>query len=252
MQEKKVLISTYTGEPEQPVRIYFRVYNAKTVLGVFKKLRCVYFEPARNCWRWIYDHEAKKIRFDISYNKVPKQYRPVVLGDFFFRGDQEMFLDVRSFERASKAIAFFYHRINRRAAEITKIRVVNKFFSNSEPLLEERLTPPFDYFFERDDIEIPDPQELENKLQDIEQEIEDKDTRMAAFDAYIEEQITKTLPEIEEIPAHIYEDGLIHLEMSLIIRHMEATEHWNGNKNYNRLDVFQDLFGDLEDIDEEE
>ncbi|MDJ0595478.1 MAG: hypothetical protein QNJ72_36750 [Pleurocapsa sp. MO_226.B13] len=126
MKEEKILISTYTGEPSQPVRIYYQVIKPKTVLGVFKKLRCVYFEQALNRWRWIYEHEAKKLRFELSYSKIPKEAKLIVLGDFFWRGEGELLLEVRSFDRAIKAIDFFEKRINPRAAQATKLRIAVK------------------------------------------------------------------------------------------------------------------------------
>ena len=68
MKAKKTLITTHTGEPSQPVRIYYQVVKPKTVLGVFKKLRSVYFEQPLKLWRWTYEHEAKKLRVDVRSN----------------------------------------------------------------------------------------------------------------------------------------------------------------------------------------
>ena len=65
------------------------------------------------------------------YSKIPKDAKPIVMGDFFWRWDQELLLEVRSFDRAIKAIEFFEKRINLRAAHATKLRVVNRFFAAS-------------------------------------------------------------------------------------------------------------------------
>lgn len=166
MQSERRLISTLTGEAQQPVRIYYQVFNQKTVIGAFKKLQCVYFECQLNRWRWNYEHEAKKIRFEVSYNQLPKEHRPLVIGDFLFRGEQ-MLLDVRSFERAIKAIEFFDKRINRRAAQVTKIRIVNRLFDGNNQANQERLQPPYDRFFDRDDVAIPNPDEAKNVMNEI-------------------------------------------------------------------------------------
>ena len=55
------------------------------------------------------------------------------MGEFFWRGDQELLLEVRSFDRAIKALEFFEKRINPRVALATKLRVVNRFFAAEEP-----------------------------------------------------------------------------------------------------------------------
>lgn len=162
MKENKTLITTHTGEPSQPVRIYYQVVKPKTVLGVLKKLRCVYFEQALKRWRWTYEHEALKLRFEISYSKIPKEVKPIVMGDFFFRGDKELLLEVRSFDRAIQAIEFLEKRINPRAAKAHKLRVVNRFFAASEHNVEQLLESPYDRFFDRDDVDIPDPVRLKS------------------------------------------------------------------------------------------
>lgn len=240
MQSERRLISTLTGEAQQPVRIYYQVFNQKTVIGAFKKLQCVYFESQLNRWRWNYEHEAKKLRFEVSYNQLPKEHRPVVIGDFLFRGEQ-MLLDVRSFERAIKAIEFFDKRINRRAAQVTKIRIVNRLFDGNNQANQERLQPPFDHFFDRDDVAIPDPDEAEKVMNEIaSQHLEVKD-RLAALSAYWEQKAKQTLPEMEEIPVYIYEEGIGRLQAALTLRNIEALQHWQGHHDVNQFDLIQSV-----------
>ena len=248
MTDKKVLVSTITGEPQQPVRIYYQVFNQKTVLGVFKKLRCVYFEKLAARWRWMYEHEAKKLRFETSYQKIPKENRPVVIGDFFFRGSKEMLLEVRSFVRATKAIEFFDRRINRHAAKVTKIRVVNKLFDANEPSVKELLEPPYDRFFDRDDVAIPNPDEVEKKMKKMAEEHEEPERRMAAFMAYMEETAKETLPEVSEIPVRFYEEGITSLELALTLRNIETIQHWQGNENFSQLDAIQTIAQGMVDV----
>jgi hypothetical protein len=255
----KALITTRTGEPYQPTRIYYQVSNPKTVIGAFKKLRCMQFEPRLNdAWRWLYDEETRKLKFEVSYNKIPKEYRPIVLGDFYFRENQEMILDVRSFDRAIKAIEFFDKRLNRRAAEVTKIRVVNKYFDGNAQLDQSYLQPPFDLFFDREDIAIPDPQELEQQLMQIKETVDDQESQIQAFNALMEEKSKEPLPEVEEIPVHFYEDGIGPLQMALTMRSIEAMQHWQGNTAFRQYDLIQQmaaslpndfLLDDLEDED---
>jgi hypothetical protein len=240
MKSERYLITTLTGEAQQPVRIYYQVFNQKTVIGAFQKLKCVYFESQLNRWRWEYEHEAKKLRFEISYNQLSKEHRPIVIGDFLFR-DNEMLLDVRSFERAVKAIEFFDKRINRRAAKVTKIRIVNRLFDGNDPSNKELLQPPYDYFFDRDDIEIPDPNKTDKLMDEISSQHSDLEGRLAALQACWSEKAKQPLPEIEEIPLYIYEEGLGRLKAALTFRNIEALQHWQGNKNANQFDLMESV-----------
>ena len=256
MAKEKILITTHTGEPSQPVRIYFKVINPKTVIGVFKKLRCVYFEQALNRWRWTYEHEAKKLRFETSYSKIPKEAKPIVMGDFFWRGDQELLLEVRSFDRAIKAIEFFEKRINPRAAYTTKIRIVNRFFDADEPNIAQLLEAPYDNFFDENEIVIPDPSRFLKKIEEetSESELTSGEIHEAQLD-YLETQFKEKSPEIEEIPFDFYREnelGLNGLEMALTLRRFEASQHFEGNESFSQYDLLEQMTESFMDIIESE
>jgi hypothetical protein len=246
--KKQVLVTTITGEPFQPARVYYQVFNQKTVISAFKKLKCINYDPSRDRWVWEYEAEAKKIRFENSYHKIAKHLRPVVIGYFRFRGDQEMVLELNSFDRVLKAIVFFDHRINRHAAKVTKVRVVNKLMSAPDD--PETLEAPtdFDAFFERDDIYIPDPQKMEVELNNLVNQYEDEEEKMKAISDFLDLKAKTSLPEIEEIPIHFYEDGIEPLIMALNLRNIEAYQHWLGNKNFRQFDIIEQM---LAEIDEE-
>ena len=247
MKEEKTLITTHTGEPNQPVRIYYQVVKPKTVLGVFNKLRCVYFEPVLKRWRWLYEHEAKKLRFERSYSKIPKEVKPIVMGDFYWRGDQELLLEVRSFDRALKAIEFFEKRINPRAAHATKLRVVNRFFAAEEPNYEQLLEPPYDHFFDGDEVDIPEPL----KLLEEAQEVSESQSAQEAQLKYLEAKFKEKTPEIEEIPLDFYREtglGWNGLEMALSLRRIEASQHFEGNESFSQYDLIEMMTDSLEEI----
>lgn len=107
MNEQKYILKTTTGEFYQLARVYYEVVNKKTVEGAFRKLRCMDFDPQRDRWVWLFEAEAKKLRFQKTHNQLSKSVRPLVNGAFTFRGENQMLLDVRSWERATKAIEFF-------------------------------------------------------------------------------------------------------------------------------------------------
>jgi hypothetical protein len=251
MKEEKTLISTYTGEPSQPVRIYYQVVKPKTVLGVFKKLRCVYFEQALKRWRWLYEHEAQKLRFETSYAKIPKEAKPIVLGDFFWRGEAELLLEVRSFDRAIKALEFFEKRINPRAARATKLRVVNRFFAASEPNVKQLLESPCDRFFDGDEVDIPNPLQFLKEAQEAEESQEEGEELQKARLQELEAKLKEKIPEIEEIPLEGYREdslGWSGLQLALTLRTLEAQAHFAGRENFSQYDLIEEMAQSLVEI----
>ncbi|MBE9041156.1 hypothetical protein IQ235_10240 [Oscillatoriales cyanobacterium LEGE 11467] len=245
MDSTKQLVVTRTGEPYQPARVYFDVTNAKTVLGVFNKLRCMYFERDDDAWFWLYENETKRLKFAESYNAIPKSIRPLVIGSFRFQGDRELILDLDSFDRLLKAVRFFDRRINRRAAKIAKLRVVNRLFNIDEirqySQKKDRLPESLDVFFDRDDVYVPNIQEFQTQVEKISSEYEEEDDRVNALTDYVAQKSKQPLPEIEELYPNFYEDGMGWLELILGLRHMEAKARWQGNEEFNQYEFVQNL-----------
>lgn len=251
--EEKILL-TMTGEPYQPARVYYQVNNLKTVLGAFKKLRCMEFDRTHDRWVWKYEAEARKLKFENSYNKIHKSLRPIALGYFRLRGDREMHLELRSFDRVSQAIAFFDKRINRRAAKAVKLRVVNRLFSSSEREEVRRTQYSFDSFFDREDVDIRDQAKFEADLERLiaEKDEDNPEATQAKIIEYLVEQSQQTLPEIQEVPIHFYEDGIVPLKLSLSMKTIEATEHWRGNTTFSQHSLLENMMGSaLEELEED-
>lgn len=240
MAQQQPALRTSTGEFFQLIRVYYQVFNPKTVLGVFRKLRCMKFDRSRNRWVWLFEKEAKRLRFSMPYNQVPRQMRPLVIGAFFFRSDTQMHLDLRSSERTVAAIEFFDKHINRRAAKVTHLRIVNKLFESSQDNAQQLIKQSPDAFFERDDIaRLGD--DLTEKLEQFKTEHQDFEVRQQMALDWIEQYAQSPLPEVEEMPANFYEDGLDALEVSLNLRKLELIERWQGNQQANMLDIIKKL-----------
>ena len=226
---------TMTGELYQPARICYQVGQKNAVIGRFRRLRCIDFEPTQNRWVWLYKEEAKNIKFTKSYRDIPKEERPLVLGYFTWKGDQELRLDVCSFERVIKAIDFLAQKINRRLAKVTKVKIVNKLFPATTTI--DEMSAHHALFFEQH--EAVNPRDNLKELKKITSQYEEVEERQKAAFSYLEQEMKKTLPEVEELETHFYEDGIGSLEMSLRMRSMEATEHWKGNKNFSQFDIME-------------
>src|SRR5687768_13050022 len=93
---EKPLLATMTGEPFQPVRLHYNVFDRKALLRVFKNLRCVDRDPTRLRWVWLYDFEARSLPFKQSYAQIPQQHHPIVIGAFIPQSEARLVLDLRS------------------------------------------------------------------------------------------------------------------------------------------------------------
>jgi hypothetical protein len=229
------LLATMTEEPYQPVRIYYKVFQKSAVIGRFKRLRCIDLDSEQNRWVWLYKEEAKNIKFAKSYKDIPKEYRPIVLGSFTWKGDTELRLDVRSFARAIEAIQFFDQKINRRLAKVSTIKIVNKLFPTTVTI--DEVSAHHTVFFEKH--EAVNPKDRIKELYEIASQYEDLEERREVAFSYLEKQIAEALPEVEELETNFYEDGIGSLSMSLQMRLIEAMEHWKGNKNFSQLDIMK-------------
>ena len=132
------ILATVTGEYFQPVRLHYRVFDHEGLVRLFKKLCCLDYDATQQRWVWLYDHEAKSLRFRQSYAQIPKHLHPLVIGSFFLRSKDKLLLDLRSCERATLAVPFFDKHLPRSVTKVTEAEVVNKLFSATE---NAKLTP---------------------------------------------------------------------------------------------------------------
>src|SRR3954447_22471429 len=112
------LLATMTVENCQPVRLHSKVRKRTGLLRGFEKLPWLDNDPTRKRWVWLYAHEAKRLRFQRSYARFPKELHPIVIGAFFLRTKEALLLDLRSCERAILAIPFFDTHLPRRLVEL--------------------------------------------------------------------------------------------------------------------------------------
>lgn len=240
---------TSTGEPFQPARVYYHVFKKKTVLGVFQKLRCMEFDRQQNRWNWLYIAEARKLRFNNSYNKIPKHLRPLVLGYFRFRSDEEMTLELRSLQRITVALRFFEKHLNSRVAIPYKLRLVNKIFDEPQDPEEFQTYKFFEHFLDRDDYRCSpaeaEAEEIDEKMIEIEKQYEDEEERKEALKNYMSNKLKVPSPEFEEMHLDLSEDDIDNLDFLLVSRQMEAGRRWKGETNITQYDVMSEMLVDM-------
>ena len=225
---------TWTGELYQLARVHYRLLDRDEVAEAFSKLRCMDFDPDKKRWMWLYHGEARNLEFERPYSKIPKEKHPIVLGSFFSKSQDAMYLDTTSFVRVLKAIVFFDKHLKRSIAEVTDVEVVNRLFSTGRSGL-----PKHDDLFGKAGA----VSESESPLEEIKQTlltIDDAEERLSVGLHLLEESAKQPLPEVERMPTHFYEDGIRPFENSLKMRTIIAHQHALGNTEYSMYDLIRE------------
>jgi hypothetical protein len=186
------------------------------------------FDAPGQRWVWVYDNEAKKLQFNKSWSSIPLERRPIVLGSFYTRVDEEMYLDVGSIERALAAITFFDRHIKRANAELAYVAVYNRLPASQA----EHPGSCFDALFASVDTGV-----IERKI----------DERMEKVADLVEsgrlEDVTndRSFELVEAFPANFYNEGLEHLRTTLMMRQTVALKRWDGHLDYCLADLINDV-----------
>ena len=83
---------TTTGEIMQLIRLHYEVLDVEQLRAIFASLRCLAYDARQMRWVWLYTEEARTLSF-----RDPRAADNVVLGEFVFKGTEEVVLNLRSF-----------------------------------------------------------------------------------------------------------------------------------------------------------
>jgi hypothetical protein len=230
----KQILATLTGERFQPVRLHYRVLNQQGLLRAFNNLRCLDHDPSKQCWVWLYEHEARKLEFQQSYAQIPKQLRPIVIGSFHLRDPNRLLLDLLSCERALAAIPFFDKHIPRSATRVTEADIVNRLFA-----ADEMGDPTPESFFDQQPSTFTDPDAEVRRIKEMVAPIRDPEEKLRVALEDMETRAKRPLPPIERFPIYYYEERLDGFFAALKMRQIVALQHWLGNTEYSLHDVIQ-------------
>lgn len=243
-ENHKQLAFTSTGEIFQPIRLHYEVIETEKLPIEFSKLQCMDYDHQQERWVWLYTAEAARLLF----KNQPNEKDPIVIGEFILKGDKEIVLNLRSFERAIEALVFFDRYIPRTTARVTHITTINKLFSIEEATSITKL----DKIFERSDITIRNPEVITQKLLGIAEKTDNQVERLKAVDQFIEELSSQAQPEIEKFPTNYYEDGIDSVRFYLNSSKHIAIQHWKGNKDYTTRDAIRDMITDSNGFEDPE
>jgi hypothetical protein len=241
MPQKRLLVTT-TGEYMQPARVYYDLFNKQRLKKIFSNMPFMQFDPKYDRWTWLYTGKAKKLKFQVRYADIPRSARRIVLGSFLNNKEDEMFLEVRSFERATKGISFFDQKIPRSVAKVTDIVIVNRLLDESEKEITTQ-HPVLEHLFPADKEELENPGEkfLELMRGKKPQNEQDRQALQVKVFQLMEKERHEPVPKVERLPTNYYEEGIESLESLLRIRQGWASRRWQGDENLTMNDFIHEL-----------
>jgi hypothetical protein len=222
---ERPLLCTVTGEPFQPVRLYYAIPDGSAVTKVFKHLRCMDEDREAKCWVWLYEREAAVLTFGQPREKLPAAVHPIVIGRFALDGDR-MVLAVRSTERAVQAARFFKPLLGP-AVVLIRARIFNRWLDVKEAAGGlDRLDALLDA-----DVTVIDPKDAEERFEKAMAGTKTPRQKQKALAAYREQQRRRDVPLVEDFPLHAEEETpeFRDLKFALELRMVHAYEHWRGN-----------------------
>ena len=223
---------TTTGEIMQLIRLHYAVEDNDKLRAIFASLRCLEYDASQTRWVWLYTEEARTLPF-----KDRRAGKNVVLGEFVFKGQTEVVLNLRSFERATNALVFFDHHIPRTVARVTAMTVSNRLLSTAEAASLGSL----DQYFDHAEVVVTDPASLLHEVEELVARTPDLQERFVRLDQYLTDRAQAPVPTMERLPVHYYEDGIRAVEALLSIRQVRAMHHWQGNTRYTYHDMIRDM-----------
>ena len=229
---------TTTGEIMQLIRLHYAVEDSDKLRALFASLRCLEYDASQTRWVWLYTEEARTLSF-----KDRRAANNVVLGEFVFKGQTEVVLNLRSFERATNALTFFDTSIPRTVAHVTAMTVSNRLLSTAEAASLGSL----DQYFDHAEVVVQDPASLLHDVEELVARTPDLHERFALLDQYLTDRAQAPVSALERLPVHYYEEGIRAVEALLSIRQVRAMHHWQGNTSYTYQDMIQDMLrqGDI-------
>jgi hypothetical protein len=232
---KRALLTTVTGEPLQPIRLYFSVAEKAAVVRTLLGLRCIDEDRGGRRLGWLYQHEAASLSFGArGHADLPPEVHPVVIGELRFPERDRMVLSVRSADRAIEGAKFFKPILGA-SVSLVRARVVNRWFEASEGLAGPE---PLDKFLDANVTRV-DPKDAEEAFERAMAGTRTPEEKQRALATMAAERRRRDVPLVEDFPLCPEEEtpDLRDLKMTLQLRSMRAYEHWRGNTHLTLADV---------------
>ena len=229
---------TNFGELYQLARIHYKIHSIEELLTRFNALSCIKMVIPGQQWKWLYCAEANSV--DIRSDSY---LEPIVLGHFYLSGSNTLSLNLNSWKILTEALYFLDKFIPQSVIEATEFEVVNKVF-NPDSALENDM---HSYYFDRQKSSRAfNDKAFSNRVNMVKNSIDDQAKRAKVLSDMASVFSTDQLPEIEKIPANIYEDGIDSIKALLKVREVIAIKHWQGHNTYSMRDCIADIMATID------
>jgi hypothetical protein len=225
-ENERILLVTHTGEPFQPVRLYWSMPTRAVVTRVFSRLRCVVEEPGARSWLWLYQDEAAAMTLPRPYTELPRELHPIHVGRFRMPQKDRLVMELRSFDRAIEAAKLFAPLFGPNVV-LRRARVINRWFEGHETAAGLDV---LDRLLDQN-VVVRDPREAEEAFERALAGARTQEEKMRAIERYSMERRKKDVPLVEDFPLCPEEEtpDFRDLTVTLRLRQLRASEHWNGN-----------------------
>jgi hypothetical protein len=221
---REPLVVTLTGEPFQPVRLYWSIPQAQAVLDRLTRLKCI--EPGEpGCLEWLFEAEAAKLAIGRGYASIPKERRPIVLGRIRFPDGATMTLDIGSTERAIAAARFFMSRLGTECL-LQRYRIVNRLFAADEARTQTitELMKALD-----ENVTVIDWEKSEARLREEVQQLQEAG-EPDLLSVLLRKESSARVAAVEDFPMDPADgEDLTHFRFILTTRTQLAKEHFLGH-----------------------
>lgn len=238
--DSSTLLMTITEEFFQPARIYYDVYDQVTLQNIFLDLKCMDYDDQKKRWVWNYTDEAKTIHFKRAWSELPKETHPLVIGSLYAPKENQMYIDVNSFERVPAAVHFFSNQIDQKIAQVTHMQLYNKISRVRHGI------PDHHKLFEEILSHRPDP---DAEMHALITKAKESGNLEKLRDQFLKEQYEKSKHKMATIETmKIYydigheEDCFETIQTGLRMRTAVALEHDRGNTDFTFSDFLNRAF----------
>ena len=239
---KQTIVMTHTGEPQQPVRLYWKVKNRAALVAVFRALKCVEEDADwSGRWIWLYADEASGIELAKRPNEVPEGYRPIALSRIALPEKDKLVMRFLSPERAIAAARFFAPRFGQNAIP-DRFRILNRLVTSDEAtwaltyadtLLDQNVT-------------IIDPEVEAKRVDALLDAAPTVAERRRVYEADFKARRDRDVPDVEDFPLAMEEETpeFRDLSICLRLRATRAIERWSGKPVTLRDIIYRQLGAD--------
>lgn len=220
---RRLLLTTTTGEPYQPVRLTYSVPNRSQALRRIRRFRCIEIDDERGHASVWLDDEARKLDLDPPPPAWESFGQRILLGAISFPSPRAMSLQVRSIPRAIELAKMLRPALDT-ALPLVRVRLVNRWFHPDEHTGE---LDELDRHLDRDVTVI----DWEKNAADLERATagcrtpEEYQRRAAEYRAK-----QPDIPMVEDLPMHPEDenDRMRDLASTLHFRFARAARRWKG------------------------